>query len=326
MSGTEHLVSICEVFEKMRGGVMPDYRTWSGSESERAVYAEAGEYLASVGIDPAGKIYSAADVLSVKRQETACSGCGRKPGDMTACPFRGYKTLLSLDGARVASASGPCAARSAAEKQAEIERLIGELPSKLKTKSFGSFRTDGRTDSVRHALAKAREAAETGESLILAGGVGTGKTHLAAALLTEAIHSGRQGLFRSVPSLMNRLRSFGPKGDYQEVLDAAVRCDVLVLDDLGAERCTDWVGEQLYVVISERYASERQTVVTTNFLTPPELIDHLEPEDKRRDTFAATNYAGQRIVSRLCEMGAWITLLGADQRIKRASKPRKEAA
>ena len=164
------------------------------------------------------------------------------------------------------------------------------------------------------------KSAETGESLVLAGNIGTGKTHLAAALLTGAIRSGQQGLYRSVPSLMNRLRSFGPKGDYQDVLNAAVRCDVLVLDDLGAERCTDWAGEQLYIIIDERYTANRHTVVTTNFPTPEDLITHLDPECRRDELYAVTNYAGQRIVSRLCEMGAWVILYGIDRRIRQPKR------
>jgi DNA replication protein DnaC len=207
----------------------------------------------------------------------------------------------------------------AVERQFEIERLVGELPARLKAKSFENFKADDLSPDSREAFMKTREAVKTGESLVLAGNVGTGKTHLAAALLIEAIHERKQGLFRSVPSLMKRLRSFGPMGDYQEVLNAAIECGVLVLDDLGAEKCTDWVGEQLYMIVNERYIAQRQTVVTTNFPTPSGLIDHLG-----RDT--AANYIGQRIVSRLCEMGAWVTLRGADRRIQRMPKPRGNAA
>ena len=326
MSGTEQLASIDDVFGKMRDCVIPDFRTWRGSDAEHAMNAEAEEYLAAIGIDSRGKLYSAIDVLNAKRRESICAECGGDAGALSACRTHGYKTLLRPDGLRISSISAPCEAKVAVERQMAVERLIGALPPKLRTKSFDNFRTDGVSESVREAFTKTMKSAETGESLVLAGSVGTGKTHLATALLVRAIQSGQQGLSRSVPALMNRLRSFGPRGDYQEVLNAAIRCDVLVLDDLGAERCTDWVGEQLYILIDERYTANRHTVVTTNFPTPEDLITHLDADYGRHELYATTNYAGQRIVSRLCEMGAWVTLSGIDRRIRRASKSKRTAA
>jgi DNA replication protein DnaC len=322
MIGTEQPASIGEVFEKIRGAI-PGFREWRGSEAERAMNAEAEEYLDSIGIVPSGNWYSASDVLNVKRREAICAECRGMAEDVSVCRARGYKTLLRQYAGKITGFAVPCEAKAAIDRQEAAERLISALPSKLSEKSFENFRIGDVSESVREAYSRTLKSAETGESLVLAGGVGTGKTHLAAALLIRAIRAGKHGLFRSVPSLMNRLRSFGPKGDYQNVLDDAIRYDTLVFDDLGAERCTDWVGEQLYMLIDERYTSNRQTVVTTNFQTPEELITHLEPERLRRDSYyASENYTGQRIVSRLCEMGAWIVMSGADRRIRRARKPR----
>lgn len=326
MSGTEQLASIGDVFGKMRDCVIPDFRTWHGSDAERAMNTEAEEYLAAIGIDSRGKRYNAIDVISAKRRAASCAECKCGDGNIAGCTAHGYESLLCQDETRIRAISVPCKVKAAIERQEAIERLIGALPSKLRTKSLENFRTDDVSKSVREAFSRALKAAETGESLVLAGSVGAGKTHLAAALLIRAIQCGKRGIYKSVPSLMNRLRSFGPKGDYQDVLDAAIGCDVLVLDDLGAERCTDWVGEQLYMLIDERYAANRHTVVTTNFPTPEDLIIHLDSDYRRHELYAATNYAGQRIVSRLCEMGAWITLSGMDRRIRRASKSKRTAA
>jgi DNA replication protein DnaC len=325
MNGTVQPASIGEVFKKIRDTI-PDLRSWPGSDAERALNAEAKEYLASIGIDSSGKRYSVNEVLNAKRRQTACAECGGEPGNIAECAAHGYKTVLCQDDIHIWAVCTSCKVKTAIERQEAIERAIGALPSKLREKSFENFRTDDVSESVKEAFSKSMKAAESGESLILAGSVGAGKTHLAVSLLSNAIHSGRQGLYKSVPSLMNRLRSFGPKGDYQDVLDAAIRCDVLVLDDIGAERCTDWVGEQLYILIDKRYTYDRQTVVTTNFSTPRELITRLKPEHIRKDWYAAVDYAaevdytGQRIVSRLCEMGAWITMSGTDRRIRRTPR------
>jgi DNA replication protein DnaC len=294
MNETEQFVSVGEVLEKTRGDI-PDFRTWRGSEAERAMNTEAEEYLASNGIDLRGKRYSVGDVLNAKRREAACAECNGESGSISGCAAHGYKTMLCSHSARIGFIHVPCKVRAAIERQAEIERLIGALPSKLRAKSFENFQTDDISISVREAYLKTLKFAETEKSLVLAGSVGAGKTHLAAALLNVAIRAGKQGLYRSVPSLMNRLRSFGPKGDYHAVLDATIGCDVLVLDDLGAEKCTDWVGEQLYMLIDERYSANRHTVVTTNFPTPEELVTHLEPDTEYRRGYLyapTTNYTG----------------------------------
>jgi DNA replication protein DnaC len=152
-----------------------------------------------------------------------------------------------------------------------------------------------------------REVIDGGGSLVLAGDVGTGKTHLAAAVVVNAKLSGRSALFWSVPSLLAALRSFGADGKYKRTLSAACRCDVLVLDDLGVENVTDWAGEQLYIIVNERYANSRQTIITTNIADPDSLVRHLGKN-------------GLPVVSRLFGMGKWVEVRGDDYRMRKRRK------
>jgi hypothetical protein len=154
--------SIGEILEKTRAGILPDFRTWSGSEAERAMNAEAEDYLASVGIDSRGKRYSSVDVLHVKRRDMACAECGREGGNIAGCRARGYKTLPREENGWINTASAPCGLRAAVERQEAAERLIGALPSKLRAKSFENFRTEDVSESVRNAFFKTREAAKAG--------------------------------------------------------------------------------------------------------------------------------------------------------------------
>lgn len=106
-----------------------------------------------------------------------------------------------------------------------------------------------------------------GRNLVLCGGVGTGKTHAAlAAARHRWLDAGDDVLFRPVVELLDELRP----GAETDVLPDAMGVDVLVLDDLGAERPTDWTAERLFAVVNRRWMDRRPVIATTN-LDPPGL-------------------------------------------------------
>jgi len=117
------------------------------------------------------------------------------------------------------------------------------------------------------------EAGDQPLGLYLYGPVGSGKTGLAAASLRLATEQGYDGWFTTVPRLLQSQRdSFGDRGE--SPMAYALRIDVLLLDDLGAERPTGWAMEQLDDLIRERVAELRPTIVTSNF-TLPEIAERL---------------------------------------------------
>ena len=108
---------------------------------------------------------------------------------------------------------------------------------------------------------------ETG--LIYIGVPGTGKTHLAVAVLMELIERYNvRGRFVDFTALVHKIQStFDPSsaGSKHQVLDPIIKADVLVLDELGAQKPTEWVMDTLYLIINSRYLERLPTVFTTNY-------------------------------------------------------------
>jgi DNA replication protein DnaC len=126
-------------------------------------------------------------------------------------------------------------------------------------------------------------------------------------VLKEVIAKGGRGHFYEVPDLLKRLRdTFDPSRgqDELEVLEPVLRADLLVLDDLGEEKTSEWVQEALAHVVNTRYSENRSTIFTTN------LVD--SPDSTHPKSFAYK--VGGRTRSRLIEMCDWVYMDGPDTR------------
>lgn len=287
---------------------------------------DAEEYMTELGVEFHGKRFTPSEVLSVKRHLKTCKDCAADDSAVATCSMGGYHPVLRPDDGRIHVVYAQCLRRMEFDRQEEMRRMMETIPVQLQKKSFKTFRANEKvSESVREAARIAWKAAQDGRSLVLAGDIGTGKTHLAAAVVMHAIGGGKTALFSTTPKLMSRLKSFGPNGDYQKVLNAVIGCDVLALDDLGVERYTDWISEQLFTVINDRYLARRQTIITTNLATPEDLIERMDYTEWR-GVRERIGYNGERIVSRICEMGEWVRIVGEDQRLKRAQKQVEEKA
>jgi DNA replication protein DnaC len=167
--------------------------------------------------------------------------------------------------------------------------------------------------STQRALAKVMdyimnwsENQETGRGLYFCGDVGTGKTHLAVAVMNELITRKRvPSLFVTVPELLDNLRGAynDPGRNLDEWMDAVKNADLLLLDDLGSERPTEWVQERVFVIVNHRYREALPTIFTSN-IGPKDLAAQL----------------GERTASRIISMCDWISLEGDDYREMEARK------
>ena len=124
---------------------------------------------------------------------------------------------------------------------------------------------------VRHYVRELAKNLDKGRGLWIHGDVGTGKTSLAMLVARAAGEVGRSVAVYSVPQLLAELRgSFNPDSDasYDVLYEQLTSVDLLVLDDLGAEKQTEWVLEQLYRLVNERWQDGRAILATSNSPDP----------------------------------------------------------
>jgi DNA replication protein DnaC len=269
--------------------------------------AELWDYFRESGCDGPFE-FNGRDEELFLRHRALC----RKCLGLDNCREHGFVLQISPapDKRTVRLAMGPCKFRQAREVLRRSERLFSKaaIPPALRECSLENYVTEGRSESVRRAKSAAIKGAKTGCSLVLAGAVGTGKTHLAAAIARTALEQGRTALFISAIGYLEHLKStFEGKqaGLYMERVDHVKSVNCLVIDDLGAESPSAWTIERLYDVINTRVERQAQTIVTTNFPNAPALMRRLSS-----DPFGA-----QRIASRLVSFG-WVLIDGEDYRAR----------
>ncbi len=208
--------------------------------------------------------------------------------------------------------------RVAAEKERayreKIERMIWEskLGKRFRTRTFKNFQPNKKSrEALETAWQYARDFAkykENGTGLLLTGSYGTGKTHLAAAICHELIRSDYQPIFGTMISLLGNIKAtYGDeyvKETEQQILNKYISCDLLVIDDLGKERPTEWALEKLYYVINSRYEACRPLVITTNYAD--KLANRLTCKDNTE--------TAEAIVSRIYEMCVGVMMTWEDYR------------
>jgi DNA replication protein DnaC len=115
----------------------------------------------------------------------------------------------------------------------------------------------------RRYISEWEQNRKSGVGLIFIGNCGGGKTHLACAIGHEIVNLGYSVRYICVVDLLREIRT-APLNCLEDVIDSYKRCSMLILDDLGTEKSSDWVDEQLYAIVNGRTANYRPTIITTN--------------------------------------------------------------
>lgn len=197
-------------------------------------------------------------------------------------------------------------------KMLRIERLIGKsgMGARFQRRTFETYICFTAEQSAR--LKECKEYAdnfdtylEDGTGLFIAGSVGTGKTHLAAAIANKLLQSGIPVIFRTaIDMFLDIRRSYSGEVSESDVLNEYKTVPLLVIDDLGKEKMTEWAASTLYGIVNARYENMKPIIVTTNF-TSKDLLESLGDEPTR----------AQAILSRLMETSVYLSMQWADYRV-----------
>lgn len=197
----------------------------------------------------------------------------------------------------------PCACRNAevlaedaakaaakAEENRKKRYAWADVPELFTEATLKGYRrlpgTEDAFSTVKDYLLNRENNFHAGRGLILMGAVGCGKTHLGCAVLNCALEDKYRAAYWNVPQNLEMLMpGNADEIDQSRILDKALLAEVLLMDDLGAEKPSEWTRKELMIILDERYRANKPTIITTNLV----LTD-----DELRKT------CGDRAYSRLC--------------------------
>jgi DNA replication protein DnaC len=247
----------------------------------------------------------------MSRMETARSLCAE-------CGGRGW-LLIEEDGHRLAR---ECGCRRIDRRESRARAAC--VPERYRDCSFGDFACHNA--SLKKAHQQAREFADAypfvDAGLLFLGNSGSGKTHLAIAILNELTRTkGRFGLYVDFSELLMRIQSTF-KSDSTEskedVITPYAEVELLVLDELGATKPSDFARDMLYALLNTRYNRKRVTIATSNYMDELGVGEREKLEDR----------IGYRLRSRLHEMCQTVVVAAEDYRThvsKAAFRPVKRS-
>jgi DNA replication protein DnaC len=186
-----------------------------------------------------------------------------------------------------------------------------KLPGRYNQCHFNNYTTQdpSQVKALRLAIQFANEYPAVDRGLLFTGTVGVGKTHLAVSILKGLFERGFSCLFYEFGSLLKEIQdSYNSNTKTSElgVLAPVLNAEVLVLDELGASKPTDWVRDTMAHIINTRYNDKKATIFTTNYAD--------ERQNDREETLE--DRIGVRLRSRLYEMCMTIEVKGPDYRRK----------
>jgi len=142
------------------------------------------------------------------------------------------------------------------------------VPFEMSTCTFDDFLVDNDAKEACIDYCSEFSGAFKGKGLYITGDIGRGKTHLAVAVLKELVRTNavHTAMFMYTPEFLNKLRNSydWDREDRERFFSTACECDLLVLDDFGAERSTEWVREQFTIIINARWSNGLPVLITSN--------------------------------------------------------------
>ena len=219
------------------------------------------------------------------------------------CPicFGTGMEIVTDKGARI------CSCRKLRSQHGQFESV--RLPKRYDGFHFNNYdpKTPLQTAARDFAIKLTKEYPAIERGLLFVGDVGLGKTHLAVSILKGLTERGFSCLFYDFGSLLKEIQdSYNANTQASElgVLTPILNTEVLVLDELGSSKPTDWVRDTMSHIINRRYNDKRLTIFTTNYFD--------ERKDNRQEILE--DRIGARLRSRLYEMCKTVAMDGDDYR------------
>lgn len=214
----------------------------------------------------------------------------------------------------------------------EARLAVAGVPERFRQSSFDNFRCRLPGDpndyhTLTGAMMELRKFADEyplagSRGVLLQGPPGVGKTHLAVAALRRLAERGFQATFFDYQTLLQKIRDgYRPSSaaDNRDAYRAALDAEVLLFDDLGAHRATDWVFDTVTAIINHRYNEDKPIIVTTN-LPIREAGDTVRRRDETTNQYriddSLADRIGPRAVSRLFEMCREVRIHTQDYRLR----------
>lgn len=239
----------------------------------------------------------------MEKQEDICPVCNQARS-RSVFLLGNWSTFRVLCDCEAAERDRAREEREAEARAVEIEnnRDVGFNDKKLRDFTFENDNGNmpGISELCKTYAENFMQTVETKKGLLLCGSVGNGKTYMAAAIMNYLLDRGHRCLMTNMGRIINYMWTESDKNAY---LDSLSNYALLVIDDFGAERDSDYNADIVFQVIDARYRSGLPLIITTN-LTMEELK---RPKDISK----------HRIYSRLMEMCAMIEVKGADKRIEK---------
>ncbi len=225
------------------------------------------------------------------------------------------------DGSRAARECGCRLQRRAARTIARTR-----IPKRYEHCTLDAYETSFRsaTTSLKLAHRNARKFVESypletkGTGLLFTGSIGVGKTHLAVAVLQAlCLERGATGLFCDYRELLKQVQNSYNRqvqATELEVLAPVFDAEVLVLDELGAAKPSEWVWDTIAHILNTRYNDRRTTIITTNLTNASPLAGPRREDGRTAREDSLGDRIGERMRSRLYEMCVTIEMDGTDFR------------
>lgn len=246
---------------------------------------------------------------SVQKKQNQCRGC-KGLHECKQLP-QGFIPVSEHKYGQMYVSYSVCKYERQERAQRAVERRFSRagIPKRFKDKSMNDYKMNELNEK---AVKLAKYVTENVEGAYFYGANGTGKTLLASLIAISKMNCGEQVLFISMPELMSELRNSMKSGEDVVKLDIAKVADCLILDDLGSERMTEWVGAQMFHILDYRLNHKLQTIITSNY-SPTEIAKRIAVNDH-------DDVQGRRIMSRIYGLCKVAKIDGKDGRINEQTK------